>query len=58
MTEEQLRNYFESFINGSPYEKSIDRYPDDAEKYSWPGNYKSLEVSMAWDAFREGAKHQ
>jgi len=57
MSDKQLRKEFEAFISASPYEKCIERYPDEADKYAWPGNYKSLEVSMAWDAFRVGADH-
>lgn len=56
MTEEQLRNIFEAIISGSPFELSVERWPDDYAKYAWPGGYIKREVALAWEFFKEGAK--
>jgi hypothetical protein len=45
---------FEEWISQSPYERSVERYPDDPEHYAWPGCYRDLNVQLAWDAWAEG----
>lgn len=47
---EQDRQEFESWVSRSPYEYSIDRYPDSA---AFPGTYKSIRVDLAWHAWQE-----
>lgn len=48
-----LREQFEQWIADPPYEKCIDRFPDDPKNYCWPGNYRDITVQLAWDAWRE-----
>ena len=50
------RAKFEAWISGPPYEHDIDRYPDDAMKYSWPMSYKKRGVELAWEAWKESKK--
>lgn len=47
---EQDRQEFESWVSRSPYEYSIDRYPDSS---AFPGTYKSIRVDLAWHAWQE-----
>lgn len=44
-----MRETFEEIISASPYEKEIDRFPDDATRHAWPGNYRDINVQLAWD---------
>ena len=53
--EKAERPEFEKAISGPPYELSIDRYPDDAARFGWPGNYKDYRVHLAWDIWMERA---
>lgn len=47
-----MRNLFEVWISGPPYEKSADRYPDEG-LVAWPGQYHDLTVQLAWEAWRD-----
>ena len=42
---------FEEFITSSPFERCIDRFPDN-HKSSWPGSYKDLSVELAWESWQ------
>jgi hypothetical protein len=55
MTEAQERIAFEAEIGGPPFEKSVDRYPDDHQRFAWPGNYRDIEVDLAWNIWRARA---
>lgn len=46
-----LREAFEAWISRPPFEADVSRWPDDASKYGWPGNYKKLDVQLAWCAW-------
>jgi hypothetical protein len=57
MNEEAERLKFEEVISGAPYEKmNLSRYPDEEDRYSWPGGYIVYEVQLAWDIWKERAK--
>jgi hypothetical protein len=45
------RDRFEQWISSPPYERSIARYPDDPSRYAWPGNYKEIEIDLAWNSW-------
>lgn len=47
------RKEFEKWITSSPYEKEIERYPEDD---IFPGQYESYEVQMAWEAWEEAIR--
>ena len=49
---EDRRKRFEAWITSAPFEKSIDRYPEDARLFSWPGNYRDIAVELAWQAWQ------
>ncbi len=55
---EAQRQAFEDWISKSPYEKSVQRWPDDPTKYGWPGNYADIGVQLAWEAWIESAKYE
>jgi hypothetical protein len=48
-----VREAFEAAISASPYERSIARYPDDATRSAWPGNYRDIAVDLAWRMWQE-----
>lgn len=52
MTDTDLRQRFEKWISGPPYEHSVRRYPNNST--SWPGCYADYRVHLAWDAYRAG----
>jgi len=52
-----LRQRFEAWISAAPFEKNIERYPEDERLFSWPGNYKDIAVEMAWQAWQVRAEH-
>lgn len=52
-SEDLIREAFEKWISSPPYEKDIDRFPDDPVKHAWPGNYKNIDVELAWNAWSE-----
>lgn len=49
------RAKFEAWISAFPYEKDVERIPNDATKYAWPGTYRHIEVQLAWEAWQEAA---
>jgi len=49
------RAAFEAVISGPPYELSVARFPDDATRYAWPGNYKDRAVDLAWNIWQARA---
>lgn len=51
------REEFERMVSGPPYEKDISRWPDDSAKYAWFGQYKELDVQLAWEFF-ENARNR
>ena len=53
---EDRRKRFEAWITSAPYEKNIERYPEDERLFSWPGNYKDIAVEMAWQAWQACAE--
>lgn len=50
--EEEERARFELWIISEPA-MSIDRFPDNAERYAWPGHYVCIDVQFAWLAWQE-----
>ena len=47
------RERFERWISSQPIEADISRYPDNATEYAWPGNYRTYNVQLAWEAWCE-----
>jgi hypothetical protein len=52
---ESLRSEFESWISASPFEREIERWPNDESKHAWPGQYRDINVALAWEAWQEAA---
>lgn len=50
-----MRQAFEAWISGPPYERDIKRWPDDERKYSWPGQYCEITTQVAWEAWQEAS---
>lgn len=50
------RKLFEKWITSPPFEREVMRYPNEPDKYSWPGKYKRITVALAWEAFMEGLR--
>lgn len=50
------RQVFEEWISGPPYEREIQRNPEDEMKYAWPGQYRDISVELAWEAWCESAR--
>lgn len=49
-TPEQVRESFEQWIKGPPYERRASRYPEtDA---AWPGSYRAIDIDLAWQAWQ------
>ena len=46
------REAFEAFISAAPHEESVKRFPDDATKFAWPGDYYSQRASLAWSTWQ------
>lgn len=46
------REEFEKFISSPPLEYSINRFPEDATMWSWPGEYVNVSVSLAWETWQ------
>lgn len=55
-TEIEQRRAFEAWISQSPYERSVERWPNDERRHAWPGQYKDMEVQLAWEAWQESRK--
>ena len=58
MTEKESRKQFEAWVSSSPYDESIERYPNDTTKYGWPGSYKDIRVDMCWQAWQEARNNK
>lgn len=50
------RDRFEKWISSPPFERDLDRYSEDPDISSWPGNYKDIEVMLAWEAWQEAIR--
>lgn len=42
------RAAFEAWISAPPYEREVERF---GESSAWPGNYRELDVDLAWCAW-------
>ena len=52
---ESLRSEFEAWISASPFERGIERWSNDESKHAWPGQYRDINVALAWEAWQESA---
>lgn len=55
-SKEQLavwRPKFEAWISAPPFERDLDRFPEDETKWAWPGQYRDMTVEVAWEAWQE-----
>ena len=50
------REKFEAAISRSPFELSVERWPDDPVKHAWPGSYKFGGVALAWEMWQEAIR--
>ena len=50
---EILRAGFEAWIKNPPFERLVQRYPNDETKHAWPGQYRSYDLQLAWLAWQE-----
>lgn len=48
---EAQRKLFEAFISSPPFEKDVSRYPNDHDRFAWPGSYRDISVDLAWNAW-------
>ena len=46
-----VRSAFEAWITAPPMEKDVARNSTDERKSAWPGQYRSYEVQLAWEAW-------
>ena len=46
-----VRSAFEAWITDPPMEKDVVRNSTDDRKSAWPGQYRSYEVQLAWEAW-------
>ena len=46
-----VRSAFEAWITDAPMEKDVTRNSTDERKSAWPGQYRSYEVQLAWEAW-------
>lgn len=46
-----VRSAFEAWITDPPMEKDVARNSTDDRKGAWPGQYRSYEVQLAWEAW-------
>lgn len=51
-----MRDEFEKWVSGPPYEKPVDRFPDLDDKESWPGQYRAIDVQLAWETWQKAAR--
>jgi len=49
------RDKFEAFISSPPFERSVERWPDDERHYAWYGQYKDSGVALAWEVWKSRA---
>lgn len=57
MTDED-RKAFEAIVSGPPYERCVQRYPDDASHHAWPRGYREYAVQFAYDVCKEMLAHR
>lgn len=50
------RQDFEAWIKAPPYERHPLRFPETSA--TWPGNYRELNIDLAWCAYQAGADSQ
>lgn len=50
---DDCRQQFEEWISHDPYARSIERIPDDPERYAFPGVYRDINTDLAWQAWKE-----
>lgn len=48
----ESRAEFEAWITKPPFERNVDRYPNDPTRYGWPGAYQVYEIELAWEAWQ------
>lgn len=48
---EQDRQAFERWIRQPPFELEPRRFPDNPERFAWPGTYRDIGVDLAWNAW-------
>jgi hypothetical protein len=53
MKEDELRKEFERIAGGPPFDRPIERFPDDAQRYAWPGDYRDIHVSLAFEIAKD-----
>ena len=47
------RESFEKWISDPPYERSVERFPNDETKFAWFSQYRDTNVQLAWEAWVE-----
>ena len=52
---EKFRPVFEAWISGPPFERDVRRHPNNPKRSAWPGQYRDIDVELAWLAFEQGA---
>jgi hypothetical protein len=50
-----VRLSFEQWISGPPYERDLHRWPMDETKHPWPGQYRDIDVQLAWESWQVSA---
>jgi hypothetical protein len=53
MSEAEERERFEKWVSSPPYEKYINRYPDEDTFHAWPGQYMNSGIQLAWEAWQQ-----
>ena len=53
-----VRSAFEAWITAAPMEKDVTRNSTDETKSAWPGQYRSYEVQLAWEAWCASLEHR
>lgn len=53
---DEQRKAFEAWISAPPLEKDVRRYPQEPERFAWPGVYRVYEVQVAWEAWQEATR--
>ena len=51
----KAREKFEKWIAAPPYERCVCRWPNDETKHAWPGQYKDVNVQLAWESWHEAS---
>lgn len=47
------RSRFEAWVSSPPFERSVERNPNDERVTAWPGQYRDIAVELAWLAWCE-----